>query len=339
MLALLAWLPETIQPVMAFPAAVPPWVPAWVQTHVEPTSAQARLQWEQQTLAQLRQKLEADLLHLTTETASLLNGTHTVISPTQAGDFEPHGAPRAGLMARVRDALAAGGTTRAQAVIWPEDLPPRPGREVVPLPPVVHPAFTPDELSAPPSGSGVDLPETYVLYHGPDDETSLSRTLRAWTWVAGPVGQDFPLVLVGLGEAARRMAETLAEDLNIRETLQILPELAPAAMPALFRGAAVVFHPASVSAWGGAIRHGLACGIPVVATETAWASAMVGPAAILVPPEDTRRLGASVIGIIVKENLSARLREAALERATAWREGGWGEKLAEVYGRVLKAPG
>lgn len=340
LLALLAYLPETVQPIIAFPETPPAWLSVRGQAHVEPTAEVARWQWEQQTLPKLRTRLEANLLHLMTESASLLNGTHTVISPTQAGNFdEPRGDPRTGLRARLRGALAAGGSARAQALIWPEDLPPRPGRDVFSLPPIVHPAFTPGELPAPLTIPGVDLPETYVLYHGPADEASLRRTLGAWTWAAGPSGQEFPLVMLGLGVEARRLARELAEAFELRDTICILPEIPPDSIPELYRGAAVVFHPASVSAWGGAIRHGLACGKPVVATETAWASAMVGPAAILVTPEDTRRLGASVIGIIVKEDLSARLQEAAVERSTNWRMRGWGEKVASAYAQILKIPG
>ncbi|MCB9136174.1 MAG: hypothetical protein H6636_12155, partial [Anaerolineales bacterium] len=86
LLALLAYLPETIQPILALPAPPPVWLPPHLQTYIEPTAPQAHLQWEQRTLPHLRAQLGADLLHLMTETASLLNGTRTVISPTQPGD-------------------------------------------------------------------------------------------------------------------------------------------------------------------------------------------------------------------------------------------------------------
>ncbi|HNB54481.1 MAG TPA: glycosyltransferase [Anaerolineales bacterium] len=340
LLALLAYLPAHIQPVVAFPGTPPAWIPARGQAYIASTPVSARLQWEQQILPKLRTQLEADVLHLMTEAASLLNGTRTVISPTQAGNFdEPRGEPRVGLRGRLREALAAGGTARVQALFWPEDLPPRPGREVFSLPPIVHPAFTPHESPELPSIPDIEIPASYVLYHGPDDEASLRRTLGAWTWVAGPIGLEFPLVMLGLGEAARRIVGELAETFKVRDTVRLLPALPPSSVPALYQKAAVVFHPAGVSAWGGAIRHGLACGRPVVAAETAWASAMVGPAAILVPPEDTRRLGASVIGIIVKEDLFARLQEAAEERSENWRAEDWGDKLATAYARILKFPG
>lgn len=337
LLAILAYLPEHIQPVIALPATPPPWIPSQVQTHLEPTPTEAHLQWEQRALPQLRQQLDAHLLHLTTETASLLNGTHTVISPTRSGDLDTsHGKAHTGLVARLRGALAAGGTTRVRALFWPEDLPSRTGRQVISIPPIVHPDFVSEEWEDSLQIPGIELPETYVLYHGPDDDTSLGRALRAWTWAAGPVGMDFPLVMLGLGKKAVLNARRIADELNIQDTIQVLPAISPAWIPALYRCASVIFHPATVSAWGGAVRHGLACGKPVVAAETEWASAMVGPAAILVEPEDTRRLGGSVIGTIVKEELFTRLREAAIERSKIWRDALWGEKLAKAYSRLIR---
>jgi hypothetical protein len=335
LLAILARLPRQIQPHLLCPETPPPWVPELVQTHLVPTPVASRLQWEQRRLPQWQQHLAVHLLHLTTETASLLNGKRTVISPTS--EFTPPGrAAHSGWGSRLRGALAAGGSARAQAIFWPEDLARPPNRAALLLPPIVHPDFTADEWTGDLQIPGVDFPDTYVLYHGPGDEVTLRRTLEAWTWAAGPVGQDFPLVMLGLDAEAQRLAETVSQALNIRDTILPLPALPPGWVAPLYRRAHVIFHPASVSVWGGAIRHALACGKPVVAVETAWASAIVGPAAILVEPGDTRRLGASVIGVIVKEELSARLQEAALEQSQSWRDELWGEKLAMAYAQLVK---
>ena len=332
-LTILAYLPEEIQAVIAFPDTPPPWTPSHVQVHVEPVPRLSRLQWEQRTLPALRQELEAHLLHLTTETASLLNAQATVISPTQPGDMpetQPEGTPRPGLIPRLRAALAAGGTARTQAIFWPEDLPPRAGG--IPLPPIVHPAFTPDEPPEP-HIPGVKIPETFVLCHT-EDIPGLHRALEAWTWAAAPIGETYPLVFLGLREETRKEVETMAATLGIQDTIVALPALPPGWIASLYQRAAVVFHPAPASAWGGAVRYALACGKPLVGIETARASAIVGPAAVLVDAGDTRRLGASVIGAIVKEVLAARLREAALARTGNWRDAKWGLQLADMYRRI-----
>ncbi len=41
------------------------------------------------------------------------------------------------------------------------------------------------------------LPETFILYHGPYDSSTVERLLSAWTWGAGALGELYPLVLLG----------------------------------------------------------------------------------------------------------------------------------------------
>jgi hypothetical protein len=334
LLAILASLPENIHPVIAFPQPPPAWAPASIQTHIEQILPATQLEWEQRTLPGLQREIGASLLHLTTETASLWNNRATIISPTgsrKVQQLRADGMPRSGLITRLRAALAAGGTARAH-ILWPQDLAPRPG--ALSLPPAVHPSFTPrieSEVHIP----GIEIPEAYVLYHGPGDMASIRRALEAWTWAAGPLGESYPLVLLGLNERSQREAELLADSLHVRDTVVALPPIPPGWVAPLYQLAAVVFPPAEVPPWGGSIRHALACGRPVVATETERTSAIVGPAAILVDPADTRRLGASVIGVIVKEELSVRLEEASRVRSAGWRNEKWGADLASAYQQVL----
>jgi glycosyltransferase involved in cell wall biosynthesis len=168
--------------------------------------------------------------------------------------------------------------------------------------------------------------------------TSIRRALEAWTWVASPLGESYPLVLLGLSEKNQHEAEVLADSLRVLDTIVALPPIRPGWVASLYRRAAVVFHPAEISPWGGSIHHALACGKPIVAAETARTSAMVGPAAILVASSDTRRLGASVIGVVVKEALTTQLEKAAQERASSWVDVDWGTRLMEAYQQVLANP-
>lgn len=335
LLAILAHLPETVEPVLALPEQAPPWAPAAVEHHVAPAGETPgdRLRWEQRTLPELAGRLAADLLHLTRETPSLMHGEKTVVSPAGYG---PPGRARQGWRGRLRGALAAGGMARARAVFWPDDIPPPATLpRAVRLPPVVHPGFEAREHFFPPDIPGIELPGSYVLYHGPQDTATLRRGLEAWTWPANPIGEAYPLVMIGLGKAARGEVQRLVERLDLRGTVMVLPPVPPGWIPALYQAAAAVFHPAEESPWGGALRHGLACGKPVVSLATARNVRLVGPAAYLAEARDTRRLGAEIIGVVVKEPLAKRLQEAALERSRGWNAAGWGEALARGYERVL----
>jgi glycosyltransferase involved in cell wall biosynthesis len=270
-------------------------------------------------------ELGCDLLHLTDLTPPLINPPKLVISPAADGE----GTRPAGFRTRLRGALARGGAARAAGWLLPEDVPPPPqASRPLRLPPVVHPAFlSPNPLPLEIPGK----PHSYILFHAPAGEAALARALQAWTWAAGPIGEAYPLLMAGLDEPARRFAARLAENYKLGETVIFLPPSAPPSLPALYQRAAVIFHPAESPAWGGAVRRALACGKPFVGLDTPVSAALAGPAAYLVPAGDARKLGAALLGVVVKESLQKQLGEAALARAAAWDGEAYRKKLGEVY--------
>jgi glycosyltransferase involved in cell wall biosynthesis len=257
---------------------------------------------------------------------------------------------RSGLAARLREALSQGGLRRARGLLWPADLPaPETGLPVWNLPPVVPPEFIPpfQPLATALAVDGpapLDLPETYILYHGPQAAADLRRLLDAWSWAAGSLGDYYPLLVVGLDEPGRQILVALLNEYNLAETVRALPELSLAGLASLYTGSAAVFHPAGVSPWGGSLRLALACARPVVALETPLADALVGPAAYLVPPAEDRQavsraLGAALITVIVEESVSEGLVAAARQRAAGWanpdQEKAFTRELLRAYNEIL----
>jgi glycosyltransferase involved in cell wall biosynthesis len=337
LLALLTYTPPEVRAVLALPAASPPWLPAGIETVVQdfPDTPGGRLNWEQRGLLAIAKEVGASRLHLTKTTPPVL-GTQTCLVSPASTEFEGERPyinediePLRGVAERLRRALAHGGMSRVQALLWPADLPAPPGRwPVVLLPPVVHPGFFEPNLEG---LDALDLPESYVLYHGSDEEADLRRLLETWQWAAGPVGEVHPLLVLGLSQAAAQRMETLLESYPMRQTVRTLPEVDPQIIPAIYRGAAALLHSGPLPAWGGAVRQALASRLPVAAEETPQADAMVGNAAYLSPPANRRALAAALISIIVEESLGAALAEAAGKRAAGWDTALFSEKLRRLY--------
>jgi glycosyltransferase involved in cell wall biosynthesis len=267
--------------------------------------------------------------------------------------------------ARLRLALGQGGLARARAIFWPEDLPdlnlPVP---VVKLPPVVHPSFS-QGLEEPvlpgiasPGSNGhprlgiehtanpgpdqqarmlaaYDVPEMYVLYHGPTNSHDLQRLLECWQWASGPIGDQYPLVILGLPESQAGALEEMVRQFDLGETVRSLQDVPVETLSAVYRGCAVCFHPAPLSPWGGPVRNALACGKPVVAAESRMADAIVGPAAYLAPGEDARSLGAALLTVIVEEEVGMELAKNARQRSNAWSSPAFGQALHAAYTRIL----
>lgn len=348
LLTILENLPPEVEPHLALPDEPPGWVPdtnQGVRRIVQPTPAteRGRLGWEQRRIPALAEEVQARLVHLTGGQPALFGRVPGVFSPTGYVP-DPGTRRRPGLAGRLRTALAAGGVSRARGFLWPEDLPlPHIDAPAHRLPVAVNRVFTVEGQSThstrPGGGNGtareekngLEIPETYILYHGPTEETDLRRLLAAWSWAAGPLGEYYPLLVLGLPEAALSRFQGLCRDFQVDRSVRTLPVIAPDEMGELYRGCAAVFHPAPVSPWGGPLRAALASGKPVVAAESALSDAMAGPAAYLAPESESRALGAALITTIVEENVAEQLRTAARERTAGWRSEAFSLALGDVY--------
>jgi glycosyltransferase involved in cell wall biosynthesis len=214
------------------------------------------------------------------------------------------------------------------------------------LPPILHPNFIPQSghktgesvggsISESLEFEQLDLPETYILYHGPLEMNHLAALIQAWKWASGPISDSYPLLILGVDGETRQMLKPLAQEFDLWGSIDVLTGVSAEMLPHLYWRSAAVVHPAPASPWSGPVRLALACGRPLVAYETALIDAIVGPAAYLVPSGDTRALGAGVVTVVVEEQVAERLSQAARQRSANWRNDGFGQELLDGYTEFL----
>jgi Glycosyl transferases group 1 len=334
LLAVLAAHPPEIEAQVALPEMPPDWWRggASLQVYPAPDSPRSRLAWEQIRIPELAHKLESRLVHLTTPSPALFAALPGVLSPAVYREDQRS----AGLLSRLRESLAVGGMTRLKAVLWPEDLPsPAFGHAIRRIPPIAFAESSVDTANPPADLARLDLPDNYILYHGPQAEPALRRLLAAWSWAAGSIGENYPLLLLGLDSRAQERLGTLSSQFGLSRTLRTIPAISPYSITWLYQNCSALFHPASVSPWGGPLRQALTWGKPVVACESAEADALLGPAAYLAPKDAARQLGAALITVIVEEGVAEQLSKAALQRAIGWRLDPFRQGLLQAYQEAL----
>ena len=311
--ALLAWRPPEVELILALPGERPDWLPPIIQSihHQTENKPWKRLAWEQRDLASLGSSLKANLVHMTSQSAPIFSRLACTNSPAYfPGRLRAHS-----LAERFQTAAGQAGLSATRAQLWPADLPgTMPG--LVSCPPFVHSEFS--AQAGPNDPQPLELPETFVLYHGPHDETSLRRLLSAWSWAAGPIGGYYPLLLLAQDAVARDLAWALIKEYQAAGSAQVLPELPIPNIPALYRRCTVLFHPAEISPWGDPLLQALAGGRPIAAANTPWANSRLGQAAYLAPLDDPRALGAALITLVVEEDVAQNLAQAAHQCASAW---------------------
>jgi hypothetical protein len=203
------------------------------------------------------------------------------------------------------------------------------------LPPAVHPAFlpggSPPGLAQPTQEDleGLDLPETYLLYHGPGDEPALRLVLDAWSWAAASIGEYYPLVLAGLDNPAQdRLAALLAEY-----------QLTGRPPPLSYRSGGCLSQlscpvPTRRRSRGATMPDGAGLQQPLVGLETGRAPgrlSWISGFPVEPYPATCRALGAALITVVVEDSLADTLSQAARGRAAAWRFDLFSSSLREQY--------
>ncbi|MEX1249006.1 MAG: glycosyltransferase [Anaerolineales bacterium] len=313
--ALLAMRDPEVTPVLAMPTE-----PQADQQELEVvySHTHARGDWEQHILQRLAEQQQAAAIHSTALATSLFGKVPTLVSPAEVS-----GRGRG----RLAEAQGRGGLARA-TILWPDDLPkPKfPGR-LLAIPPTVHPEFNTSQRVV----NKLSLPDEFLLVHGLPDEKNALSLLESWTWAAASIGEFYPLVIVGLGEAIRGFVQARLPDFHIESSVRVLTDLPPQDLPSLYQAYTALVHIGQPLAWGNPLRNALACGKAIVAHREPHTEAIVGAAGYLISAEDLRGFGAAMITVVVDEKAREKLEDAARKQAARWDAGAFKARLLEIY--------
>jgi glycosyltransferase involved in cell wall biosynthesis len=122
------------------------------------------------------------------------------------------------------------------------------------------------------------------------------------------------MVWVGLPRWASSELLTQARQAGI-----ILPGfVAQEDLPAFYRQATLLIYPSLYEGFGLPPLEALACGTPVITSNTTSLPEVVGEAALTVDPQDSIALAETMARLLVDSNLRQHLRQAGLERASGF---------------------
>lgn len=98
--------------------------------------------------------------------------------------------------------------------------------------------------------------------------------------------------------------------------------IAPADLPTLYRQAEFLVYPSLYEGFGLPPVEAMACGTPVITSNTSSLPEVVGDAALTVDPTNTEEIAAAMAQLLADPSLRQRLRLAGLERAKrfSWQE-------------------
>jgi glycosyltransferase involved in cell wall biosynthesis len=190
-------------------------------------------------------------------------------------------------------------------------------------------AFRPEAVAGSgPERERLGLDERYAVLAGRfdarQDLPTLLEALGALAGEAAPAalaGGSWPprVCLVGASPDDRASISRAATRAGVADAIVYAPALPDERLASLVAGARFVVHPVRSDATGTVAMEALATGVPVVASAVGALPEIIGPAGILVEPEDPRRLATAIRAAWADDELHATLAAAASERASGGR--------------------
>jgi glycosyltransferase involved in cell wall biosynthesis len=166
-----------------------------------------------------------------------------------------------------------------------------------------------------------DLPDRYILYLGGFDvRKNLVTVLASYRWAGPLLADDCPLVIAGrLPEEDTAFTpdpRRLVGEQGISKTLvHFTGFVAESHTPTLYRGAVAFIFPSRYEGFGLPPLEALACGTPVVGSDTASLPEVIGNAGVLLPPDDAEGMAGALIQLAIDQDFRAEMSRRALAQS------------------------
>ena len=183
-----------------------------------------------------------------------------------------------------------------------------------------------------------DLPGGYLLHLGTlQPRKNLMRLIEAFDVVAAqsPAHRASNLQLLLVGKPGWLSAPIRASARQRSERIRLLDYVPDEDLAGLYSGAAAFVFPSLYEGFGFPVLEAMACGAPVICSNTSSLPEIAGDAALLVDPSNTTALAAAITRLLSDPELRAALVAKGYERVKNF---SWAKAARETL-EVLEAVG
>lgn len=178
----------------------------------------------------------------------------------------------------------------------------------------------------------------FILYVGTiEPRKNISGLIRAYRTLKD-LYPDFAYKLVIGGEKGWLYSDifNLVKKLSLLNDVIFLGFIPNNELPVLYNAAKVFVYPSLYEGFGLPVLEAMACGTPVVTSNTSSLPEIVGDAGILVDPLDDKALAQAINRILIDSEFRNNLISKGKERAKLFSWEKTAERTMEVYKKILK---
>ena len=204
--------------------------------------------------------------------------------------------------------------------------------------PGIDPEFRPGdpvEIAATRRELGAAAGGGYVLYAGTlEPRKNVGRLIDAWEGLRRDDPQLPPLVLAGpYGWGSERLARRIADLAPLGVTA--VGRVDRARLVRLFQAARVFVYPSLYEGFGFPAAEALACGVPVITSDTSSLPEVVGDAGRLADPQDAGAIAARLKGLLDNPGPAADLGRRGIAQAARFRWDRAAREMEAVFEEAL----
>jgi glycosyltransferase involved in cell wall biosynthesis len=182
------------------------------------------------------------------------------------------------------------------------------------------------------------LPERYILYLGTlEPRKNLDTLIRAYARL--PQRRDVKLVLAGGRGWGTDAIFALIEKLGLEGDIIRPGYIAGNELPMWYNAAEIFAYPSVYEGFGMPLVEAMACGVPVITSNTSSLPEAAGPAGVLLPPTDVEAWVGELARLLDDEAVRQNLARRGQQHARKFRWTATARQTADAYHRALSVRG
>jgi glycosyltransferase involved in cell wall biosynthesis len=178
------------------------------------------------------------------------------------------------------------------------------------------------------------LPKRFILFVGTlEPRKNLRRLIEAFARIARTDG-DVALVIVGASGWMTSDLAPLVQRLTLTERIIFTGYVPDDELPLWYQSATIFCYPSLYEGFGLPVLEAMACGTPVVTSNTSSLPELASGAALLVDPTNGDALADALLALLTNAPRRAEMRHAGIERARGY---SWERTAVATYAVIAEA--
>jgi glycosyltransferase involved in cell wall biosynthesis len=179
------------------------------------------------------------------------------------------------------------------------------------------------------------LPDRYFFFLGnTDPKKNTKGTLKAFSDFLKQTGADYKLVMLDYDRSELEKILDEIGDKNLINQIVLTGYVINTDLPAIYCQSKVFLYPSLRESFGIPMLEAMACGVPVITSNTSSMPEVAGNAAIIIDPYKPEEITEALVKLVNDEDLRAKLIADGLMQAAKFSWKAMAQSVLEIYREI-----